>query len=291
MSFKRFVSRAAGASSRRALRLIGTERNANITLAPVFHVEKQHIDEYHDSLLRFLVRYREVTGARAVATCITPECPMLANELRSAGYDSEAYWQRISSIKQHAIIGLHGHFLRGDPADGIIPMHLSFYDLAVIKNQIDQETQALEDRNLFDGGPRCYSAGWWFMTPELRAHLRARGYEWDFSVSDSRWNTVAIPPADAASRTEAGERDSLAIGSAVAISSVARAGSHTSALHILLRHSLAGQKKYLTFYGHDFDLPATEAIDAIEEMVACGFRFAEPQGRPLQIAESVRGVA
>lgn len=207
---------------------------------------------------------------------------MLAHELSKSGVDPESYWSRIESLKPFAIIGLHGHFLRHPPETGIAPMHLCFHDMEAVKAQIERETEALEARNLFRGGPRCYSAGWWFMTQGLREALRARGFERDFSVSSSPYNQVAINPAKADSASEAGSPNPKDIGSALAISSLAKAGQSASSLLRLTRYVLAGRPHYLTFYGHDFDLEVSVSIAAVKQMVACGFRFVEPLPRPLE---------
>lgn len=248
-----------------------------LSFAPVLHVERLYVDTYFNNVLTFAREYLESTGSRIVATCITPESPMLRHQIGENSFSVDRYWDRISQLKEFAIIGLHGHFLRQKPSAKIVPMHQSFYDEALISDQIRRETEALEQRNLFNAGPRCYSGGWWFMNEKLSDMLSHLKYDWDFSVSDVKWNIVSTHHAQAMSSDEYGSGKSGALNRAVAISSIAQKNYPAAAFPKVLSVAAKGRRQFITFYGHDFDLPVPEAVQAVNLLHAKGFRFVEPR--------------
>ena len=257
------------------------KQNGTISLTPVFHVEKLYNDSYFSNLLDFCQGYTAQTGARAVLTCMTPHSPILARELSVTGCDPNAYWDRIAALKEHGIIGLHGHFVRGFIGSQPIPMHCSFYDMNKIKDQIIIEQDALHSRHLTDPDTLIYSGGWWFTVPSLGAFLASRGFRWDYSLSSSKFNRS--PGSDALITSEDagvivqkfGDR---VIKSAIAVSSIAKPSRpYHAATKIWAQRRTQGQGDItLSLYSHDYDLNVDPALRFVDRALATGVSFAEP---------------
>ena len=252
-----------------------------ISLTPVFHVERLYNDSYFSNLLEFCQGYKARSGMRAVLTCMTPHSPILARDLLLNGFDPAAYWDRIGALKEHGLIGLHGHFIRGFDGNQPIPMHCSFYDMNKIRDQIITEQDALHSRHLTDPDTLIYSGGWWFTSAPLRAFLVSRGFRWDYSLSSSPFNRS--PGSDALITSEGagvivqtfGDR---IIKSAIAVSSIAKPSRpYHAATKIWAQRKRQRQGDItLSLYSHDYDLNVDPALHFVDRALATGLSFAEP---------------
>lgn len=276
MSIKR---RLAHLHDRTRLALMGRARASRISLVPVFHVEKLYNDAYHEALCSFLKGYRDMTGKRAVITCMTPLSPILAAQMQEVGFSAARYWERIAKAAENGIVGLHGHFLRAPLDQGLQPMHHAFHDLDVIRDQIGRELEALRVHGLVDEDRLIYSAGWWFMTPGLRRVLAEFGFHWDYSLSSSLYNispgSLAVERQEQSGYASSGHQ----IRSDTAVSGLARAGRPFQAIGKILAEPSAevASTKRLSLYSHDYDLHLTPALQMTERFCKAGFGFHEPE--------------
>ncbi len=276
MSIRR---RLAHLHNRTRLALMGRARASRISLVPVFHVEKLYNDAYHGALCSFLKGYRDMTGKRAVITCMTPLSPILEAQMQEAGFSAERYWARIAEAAENGIVGLHGHFVRAPLENGLRPMHHAFHDLDVICDQIGRELEALRAHGLIENDRLIYSGGWWFITPGFRDVLTDFGFHWDYSLSSSAFN---VSPGSAAITARVGsERASLSppIRSATAVSGLARPGRPYQAIGKILaeRPAEASSEQRLSLYSHDYDLSLRPALQMTERFCRAGFSFHEPE--------------
>ncbi|ATI44025.1 hypothetical protein CBW24_17945 (plasmid) [Pacificitalea manganoxidans] len=246
---------------------------------PVFHVEKLYNDAYHKALRSFLKGYRDMTGKRAVITCMTPLSPILAAQMQEASFSTKRYWDRIAEAAENGIVGLHGHFLRTTVDQGLRPMHHAFHDLDVIRGQIGQELDALRLHGHMDEDRMIYSGGWWFMTPGLRGVLSEFGFHWDYSLSSSRYNispgSIAVERQEQSGNASGGHQ----IRSDTAVSGLARPGRPFQAIGKLLAEPSAeiASTKRVSLYSHDYDLNLAPALHMIERFCKAGFGFHEPE--------------
>lgn len=258
----------------------------NIALTPVFHVEQLFIDRYFENMRRFLHGYRALTQRAAVLTCMTPHSPILAHQLEQSGIAADRYWDRLQTLAEDGIVGLHGHFLRAPMKDpkgaSVKPMHCAFHDMQAVEEQIALELDALRGRDLVKDDLLIYSAGWWFITPALRRILARKGFGWDYSLSSSIFN---ISPGSAAIETQvapSGLRvqtiENRQIRSATAVCGIARKDRPFKAISKVMAEAKhqGGANAVLSLYAHDFDLDPDAALRMTERFCAAGFQFAEP---------------
>ncbi len=258
-----------------------------IALTPVFHVEQLFNDTYFQDLRAFLKGYRAITSKRAVVTCMTPHSPILAFQMKQANFGQEQYWERIAEVGEDGIVGLHGHFVRAplenESPISMRPMHYSFHNLKVVDDQIRQELEGLRRYGLVKDELLIYSAGWWFMTPQLRSLLARFGFQWDYSLSSSFFNMSPGSAMVETCVTREGLRSQIIDGheirSATAVCGIARRDRPYNALGKLLAeaHSQGGEKVVLSLYAHDFDLNKTAALRMTERFCQAGFHFHEPE--------------
>jgi len=267
------------------VRLVPKERRGEVRFCPVLHVEQLDREACFDNLLEYLSAYRNITGKRAVATVMTPISPLTAARLEGSGFDPEEYARRIAEVGEVAIVGQHGHFVRPTPDDEIRPMHASFFDADAIERQIRFEGEWLIERGLMDPQRKIYAAGWWFMNSRLQQMLIRLGYRHDFSISLSKYSyshAAWIERRRSGGLGGAIRFDGSKMTGAAALSGTAGAGRPLMCFKRLVAEGLlqsgAGvATKYLTFYGHDYDLPPADAIAATHALSKHGFGFFEPE--------------
>ena len=253
----------------------------SISLTPVFHVEKLHIDPFFEELKSFLGEFRELTGVRAVVTCMTPLSPILKSDLQEYGFDANEYWLRIGHLSQHGVVGLHGHFVREINDQRAVPMHCSFFDTAAIKRQLTDELDALWARGLVNEDLLVYSGGWWFMSPEMRKILVQLGFKWDYSISSSPYNVSqgsrSLPTVF---RDGLREQTNLtrSIFSAVAVSSISNANRpyHSIGKIVAECSQYPEGSGAVSLYSHDYDLDRASALAMVRHYLRKGFSFVEP---------------
>jgi len=283
MSIKKRMAHANDLARLAVLERLSPKQAGRISLLPVFHVEKLYNDSYYDSLCQFLQGYRALTGKRAVITCMTPHSPILAQQIKEAGFSVEHYWDRIAQAAENGIVGLHGHFVRAPLEQGLRPMHHAFHDLNLIRDQITCELDALRAHDLVDEQLLIYSGGWWFMTPGLRDILAELGFKWDYSLSSSRFN---ISPGSAAIQMKAasgadsasGHNAQSAIRSDIAVSGLARGGRPYQAIGKIMAEVRSGASSttHVSLYSHDYDLELEPAMQMTDRFCKAGFCFHEP---------------
>ena len=263
------------------------DKARQIALTPVFHVEQLFNDTYYHNLSAFLKGYRALTSKRAVVTCMTPHSPILAFQMRQADFGQEQYWERIAEIGQDGIVGLHGHFVRAPLENSspmsVRPMHYAFHNLKVVEDQISQELEDLHRYGLVKDELLIYSAGWWFMTPQLRKILAQFKFQWDYSLSSSPYN---ISPGASMVETRVTDEGlcSQTIGgheirSATAVCGIAHHNRPFNAVGKLLAEARrqGGKKAVLSLYAHDFDLNLAAGLRMTERFCQAGFNFCEPR--------------
>lgn len=286
MSIRVRASRLLDALAAARVRLAPRERRAGVRFCPVLHVEQLDRDGCFRNLLAYLEGYREITGKRAVATVMTPLSPLTAARLATSGFDAERYAERIAEVGQFAIIGQHGHFVRPAPEGELRPMHASFFDGAAIERQIRAEAEWLISRGLMDLERKIYSAGWWFMNSWLQRTLTRLGYRYDFSLSVSRQSYSHSAWIEYRRNGRLGQAirfsGDAGMTGAAALSATAGAGRPLVCLRRLVAEGLLppggrAAPTYLTFYGHDYDLPSQEAVAAAQMLAKLGFSFFEPE--------------
>ncbi|MFK7941669.1 MAG: hypothetical protein AB8B85_01965 [Paracoccaceae bacterium] len=268
------------------LALLRRDRASRISLLPVFHVEKLYDDAHHHALCSFLRGYRELTGKRAVITCMTPLSPILAQQMQDAGFSAHRYWDRIAEAAENGIVGLHGHFLRTSLDQGLRPMHYAFHDLDLIRDQIGCELEALRAYGLLEEDRLIYSGGWWFITLGLRNVLAEFGFHWDYSLSSSPFN-ISAGSAEVDSQAEPETAsDGHRIRSAIAVSGLARAGRPFQAIGKILAEAptVTASETRLSLYSHDYDLHLAPALQMTEHFCQAGFAFHEPEAQCVQAA-------
>jgi hypothetical protein len=287
MSIRRSASRFLDSLAAARVRLVSRERRARLHFCPVLHVEQLDKDSCFESLLTYLEAYRRVTGRRAVATVMTPLSPLTAARLAASGFGEEKYAERIAGVGRWAIIGQHGHYLRPAPGGELRPMHASFFDGAAIERQIAAEADWLISRGLMDPERKIYSAGWWFMNSWLQRTIARLGYRHDFSLSVSQQSYSHAAWIERKRSGVLGQairfgHEGGQMTGAVALSATAGPGRPLICLKRLVAERLlppGGRTSplYLTFYGHDYDLPARDAISATARLAEMGFGFFEPE--------------
>lgn len=285
MSIRRFASRVLDNAAVARVRLVPKERRGEFRFCPVLHVEQLDHEACFDNLLEYVSAYQNITGKRAVATVMTPISPLTAARLEVSRFDPKEYARRIAEVGRVAIIGQHGHFVRPAPDDEIRPMHASFFDADAIERQIRFEGEWLTERGLMDPQRKIYTAGWWFMNSWLQQLLIRLGYRHDFSISLSKHSyshAAWIEQRRSGGRGGAIRFDGSTMTGAAALSGAAGAGRPLLCFKRLvaeglLRSGAGAATKYLTFYGHDYDLPPAEAIAAAQALSDLGFGFFEPE--------------
>lgn len=255
--------------------------NRSIYLIPVFHVEKLYIDDYFNNLLAFCKSYHSITGVRPVLTCMTPYSPILALSLKKNNFSHEVYWERIQSLKNYGIIGLHGHFVRRIENDIAHPMHSFCFDIETIKKQLEVELNSLIEKKLVEDNNLIYSGGWWFTSNSLRAFLTEIGFEWDFTLSSSQFNI-----SQGSESLDVHEHDGIliqkfdgkALRSPIAVSSIAAPLRPLSPIiHIIRQYRKQRDKEItLSLYSHDYDLNLEASLKFVSKMHSLGFKFIEP---------------
>jgi hypothetical protein len=247
----------------------------NFNVLPVLHVERLHDDTALRNVLEFCRNYIDASGCKPVATVIPPISPILARELAGLSFDRDAYAQRIARLKEVADIGLHGHYLRDDRFDA--PVHHYWSEQAVVRNQMEDEIAWLEERSLMER--RVYSAGWWFLDPMLRHLLGTLDFEFEVSISGSRFNQGPLSFGDTRHRAgndAVGRRP----GTPSTIRALCRICATSTRSHVprqLLRALLAQRMKHgevtVSLYNHDWDMDPAAARITIRDLARVGARL------------------
>ena len=261
-----------------------------LMITPVFHVEKLYNDEFYNQLLSFSKKFYELTGSRAVMTCITPCSPLLASEIAESGMGVEEYWNRMMMLSEYSIIGLHGHYINPKGYQKIYPMHASFRDDEVIKKQIHEEVGELKRRGLISEGGNIYSGGWWFTSEALREFLSSLGFVWDYSISSSRFNKITGGAGISYSHVSpclASTYDGRKLYSPLAVSGISQKGRPFSCVSkVILQMRRRKEKEVLiSLYSHDYDLDKQSALQMVARLYNQGVKFVEPE----KMAEKYEG--
>lgn len=256
---------------------IGVRLLSRARFLPVLHVERLHDDSSFERTLAFVEKYRSATGQRALLTVITPMAPMLAMELRAAGFSEGSYRARIESLARFSDIGLHGHYLR-DPTSPKRPIHNYWNESSVVAAQVEAERDWLERSGLMRH--RVYSAGWWYLDHHLVKTIADLGFQMDFSASTARFNDSpgAVDSARfrrepivfpySASPAVAGVWAVTSLGNSVSSSVVARRAL-TAFPSLIFRKD----ESLLSLYSHDWDMHVEGALKTVSELTAHGAGF------------------
>lgn len=281
MSFRSGISGAAGTAAAFSIGRMPREIRARTCFLPVLHVEHLDEDAHLDAVIAYARGYRELTGRRILATCMTPLSPLVKARLDRTGVNPQDYTARMRLVAEHADIGLHGHFLRSTDTHDERPFHASFFDLTPIRAQIAAERDFLLAEGLMQRDQMSYSAGWWFMVPALRAVLPELGFRYDFSLSTSPENfSYSTLRADMRSgRVIAEDHGAHRLFSAVALSSTGKRGRMPYYVPLVKIGALSWRQpadRFITLYSHDYDLRLADSLAGIRDLKRRGFGFFEP---------------
>ncbi len=250
---------------------------------PVLHVERLHEDRSFDNALQFCRDYQNACGRKPLVAAIPPNAPLLVRALDKAGFPEAAYAERLAELARVADIGLHGHYLRGDSG---APIHHYWSERAPVHAQMSAEIAWLESRGLMRR--RFYAAGWWYEDSMLRELLREFGFEFDFSLSVSRYNLGPL--------SWQGPRSADAIPPGPvpvwAVCRICATGTHSHVPRQLLRgfgpRPAARWHCTVSLYGHDWDMDPAAARVTLRDLARAGARLiglqdlTQASARPLQ---------
>ncbi|MFP8781168.1 hypothetical protein [Hydrogenophaga sp. RWCD_12] len=278
MSFKTLAQTAFDALGAGFLKRGIGQVDGGIRVAPVLHVESLDDDRHFNQVVDYAEHFKEVTGAKVLATVMTPLSPLVQRRLEANRFSPAEYLRRIQRLAQASEIGLHGHFVRRFDGSSVWPMHAAFFDRDAIEEQLRLETRWLEQHGLFSSDVRIYSGGWWFSNHQIRSQLKELGYAIDFTLSSNPFNVTPF-----ASRFKRELRHGLALRtedglvSFNALCSVAQKRRPKATVNRLALASRGKTSPVFTLYSHDYDLNLTEAKACTQLLADAGVKFVGSQ--------------
>jgi len=154
-----------------------------LKLGYIFHAEQLHNDLYFNQMLAFCKDFKNLTGAKPVATIAPPTNKLLQKQLEDASFNPTDYPKRVRLLAQHAAIGYHGHFYQNNSPEYFNGMHCNQFNGNELKKQLDEDLEWFSANEINHNG--VYAGGWWFMNDVLASALISYGFTVDFSFSRS----------------------------------------------------------------------------------------------------------
>lgn len=173
----------------------------------VVHTEEIADEKIFCKFLYFAKKFMDMTGVKCVSCIPTPECPAVKAQLFKYSMTPEIYGERVRRLALYADIGYHGHFYRvtrdrdeveayfaraykskaifdggcWQLQDGwwLMPVSHENYDFFIVREQILAEMDWFHENHL---SPWIYTAGSWFLTPDIVAFIDEAGFKIDCSV-------------------------------------------------------------------------------------------------------------
>lgn len=252
------------------------DQNAEVKLCYVFHVEKIHHLSTFLRLKKFCELYHSLVGHKAICTIMPASNPQVENEMSLDGVSESEYVDRIRKLESVAAIGYHGHFWKDQS-------NLNSQD-SMLKGNLrapeEFQKQFSRDLNWFSehsiNHNNTYSAGWWYIQPEVIEALSQNGFQYDFSFSQ---NPLFSKPY----QKSVFEKNNIKFGEIFKINSIIETpylfGCHLTAfpqdfVRNFNKLNNSSVEKFIGSVGaHDYDLNPSYTLRCLEDLLKRNVKF------------------